>query len=50
MSSTQNLTLYHDQSLGNAGLKTQNIKLAETAITMQSMTVQRKIILVEIRY
>lgn len=50
MSSTQNLTPYHDQSLGNAGLKAQNIKVAETATTMQRMTAQRKIILVEIRY
>lgn len=49
MSSIQNVTPYDDQSLGNAGLKTPNMTLAETATIMQSITVQRKIILAEIR-
>jgi len=50
MSSIQNLTPYQQQPLENAGLKAQNTKLAETAIIVQSMTMQRKIILAEIRH
>lgn len=50
MSNIQNSTPYHDQTLGIARLKAQNIKSAEPVTIMQSMTVRRNIILAEIRY
>lgn len=47
MSNIQNLTPYHDQTLGIARLKAQNVKSADSLTIMQSM--RRNTILAEIR-